>query len=170
MLRSSLLALSMVLAECPGFAELPQRGLLARRIWDYLKVIQHPGQFGKGLKFIAPYLRGRTGAVAKAAWNDAMAKLGSLYRFALRLQARQLRPQAGIPYRHFYDYDPTDMNFSDHLPTTREREEADEIYRNLILLAPLDADYRPEKYFGKRAVYVENDPGFVRQERKQPLF
>jgi len=170
MLRSSLLALSMVLAECPGFAELPQHGLLARKIWDYLKVIQQPRYFTKGMQFIAPYLRGRTGAVAKAAWIDAAAKLGSLYRFALRLPAQQLRRQADIPYRHFYDYDPADMNFSDHMPTTREQEEADEIYRNLILLAPLDAAYRPEKYFGNRSVYRMTDGGFATHESQQPLF
>ena len=68
-----------------------------------------------------------------------------------RAATRQLLPKSNIQYRHFYEYDPADMNFSDHLPTTLAREKADEIYRNLLVLAPLDATYRPEKYFARGA-------------------
>jgi glycosyltransferase involved in cell wall biosynthesis len=149
MLRSTLLTLSLVLAECPDFAELRRRGLLARKIWEYLKIIPQRRNFKTGARFIGPYLKGHAGAVANAAWIDIAGKLRNLACLAATLSARQWRSQAPIAYRHFYDYDPADMNPADHLPMTKAREAADEIHRNLLALAGPDSAYLPEKYFGR---------------------
>jgi glycosyltransferase involved in cell wall biosynthesis len=147
MLRSTLLTLSLVLAECPDFTELRRHGLLARKIWEYLKIITRRRNFKTGARFIGPYLKGQFGAVANAAWIDAAGKVRNLSRLAAALP-RRWRFRAPIAYRHFYDYDPADMNPADHLPTTRAGEAADEIYRNLRALAGADSSYMPERYFG----------------------
>jgi glycosyltransferase involved in cell wall biosynthesis len=149
MLRSTLLTLSLVLAECPDFVELRRHGLLARKIWEYLKIMPQRRNFKNGSRFIWPYLKGHFGAVANAAWIDAAGKARNLACLAATLSTRQRQSQAPIAYRHFYEYDPADMNPADHLPTTKAREAADEIYRNLLALAGSDRAYLPEKYLGR---------------------
>jgi glycosyltransferase involved in cell wall biosynthesis len=78
MLRSSLIALTMVLAECPDFTALEKHGLIARNVWEYLKIITLQGDFVEGMKFIRPYLRRRAPQVIKAAGLDAMSKFTAL--------------------------------------------------------------------------------------------
>lgn len=152
MFRSSLLALTMVLAECPGFAELEQRGLIARNVWEYLKIITLRGQFIKGMAFIRPLSNGRKSQIAKAAWTDALNKIASLQKHIGNLPATAFRRRPEIKLRHFYEYDPTDMNPSDHMPLGNAADRLDRVYQTLAELTPLDATYRPEKYFGKNSM------------------
>ena len=146
MVRSSLLALTMALAECPDLAALENRGLIARNIWEYLKIITLEGRFIRGLAFIWPLARRRTPKIAKAAWADGTAKLMALRKRIGNLWVRRLRSPAHVPLRHFYDYDPADMNLSDHMPQNDAAAELDNVYRRLAELSPLDALYRPDKY------------------------
>jgi hypothetical protein len=152
MLRSSLIALTMVLAECPNFSELEKRGLIARNVWEYLKIITLQGRFAKGIAFIWPLLRGRIPRVVKAAWVDAKGKMTTAQKLISNLFARGFRPPAPITLRHFYDYDPADMNPSDHMPLVNARQGWDNVYQKLAELSPLDAAYRPEKYFDKNSL------------------
>jgi glycosyltransferase involved in cell wall biosynthesis len=151
MLRSSLLALTMVLAECPDVAELEKRGLVAGNIWEYLKIIVFQGPLIKGLAFIWPLARKRMPQIAGAAWADGTAKLMALRKRAARLWARWLRGPPNVRLRHFYDYDPTDMNLSDHMPRNDAADALDNVYRRLAELSPLDALYRPNKYSDKNS-------------------
>ncbi len=150
MFRSSLLALTMVLAECPEFAELEKRGLIAKNVWEYLKIItRQSNRFISGVAFIRPLLKGRTPQIVKAAWTDGMNKMAGLQRMLNNLSSKRFRPPP-IPLRHFYEYDPTDMNLSDHMPVATDR--SDNVNRKLAELSPLDESYRPEKYFGKNSL------------------
>ncbi len=54
--------------------------------------------------------------------------------------------------RHFYDYDPADMNLSDQMPLADPNNKLDNVYQRLADLSPLDASYRPEKYFNKNSM------------------
>lgn len=152
MLRSSLLALTMVLAECPNFAELEKRGLIAKNVWEYLKIITLQGHFSKGMRFIWPLLRGRVPQVAKAAWVDAKGKMATLQKLIGNLSVHGFQPPAQITLRHFYDYDPADMNPSDHMPLVSPKDGWDNVYQKLADLSPIDASYRPEKYFNKNSL------------------
>jgi glycosyltransferase involved in cell wall biosynthesis len=152
MLRSSLLALSMVLAECPDFTALEKHGLIARNVWEYLKIITLQRRFIDGTKFIWPYLRRRTPQVFKAAGLDAMSKISALQKRLQNPATRGSQPPGQIPLRHFYDYDPADMNLSDHLPLADASHKLDDVYQKLADLSPLDASYRPEKYFNKNSM------------------
>jgi glycosyltransferase involved in cell wall biosynthesis len=149
MFRSSLLALTMVLAECPNFAELEKRGLIARNLWEYLKLIVRHRRFAKGMAFIWPLFKGRGSQIAAAVWVDALAKVSALQKRIGNLPAKGLRPPDRIPPRHFYDYDPTDMNRSGHTPVVNPSDGLDNVYQRLAELLPIDAAYRPEQYFGK---------------------
>jgi glycosyltransferase involved in cell wall biosynthesis len=151
MFRSSLLALSMALAECPDFSELEKRGLIAKNVWEYLKIITFQGHLIRGAAFIGPFLSGRQLQIAKAAWNDALGKMASVRRVIGNLTAKGVR-RANIPLRHFYEYDPTDMNPSDHMPLDDATNRLDRVYQKLTELSPLDASYRPEKYFSKNSI------------------
>jgi glycosyltransferase involved in cell wall biosynthesis len=152
MFRSSLLALTMVLAECPDFAELEQRGLIARNVWEYLKIVTLRGDFIKSAAFIRQFSSGRQSQIAKAAWADALSKMVSLQKHIGNLPATGFRRRAEIKMRHFYEYDPTDMNPSDHKPLDSATDRLDKVYKTLAELSPLDATYRPEKYFGKNSM------------------
>jgi glycosyltransferase involved in cell wall biosynthesis len=152
MFRSSLLALTMVLAECPNLSELEKRGLIARNLWEYLKIITLQGRFIKGMSFIWPLLRGRVPQVAKAAWVDAKGKMKTLQKLIGNMSARGFRAPPRITLRHFYDYDPADMNPSDHMPLVNAKDGWDSVYQKLAELSSLDASYRPEKYFDKNSL------------------
>ena len=152
MVRSSLLALTMALAECPDLAALENRGLIARNIWEYLKIITLEGRFIRGLAFIWPLARRRTPKIAKAAWADGTAKLMALRKRIGNLWVRRLRSPAHVPLRHFYDYDPADMNLSDHMPQNDAAPKVDNVYRKLAELSPFDASYRPDKYFDRSSL------------------
>ena len=152
MIRSSLLALTMALAECPDLAGLENRGLIARNIWNYLKVITLQGRFIRGFAFIWPLARGRTAQIGKAAWADGTAKLMALRKRIGKLWVMRLRSPAPVPLRHFYDYDPADMNLSDHMPQNDAAPKVDNVYRKLAELSPFDASYRPDKYFDRSSL------------------
>ncbi len=152
MLRSSLLALTMVLAECPNFTALEKHGLIARNVWEYLKIITLQGGFIDGMRFIGPYLKRRGPQVIEAAGRDAMSKIAALQKLLQNPMARGSRPPAQAPLRHFYDYDPADMNPSDQLPLADTKTKLDDVYQKLADLSPLDASYRPEKYFNKNSM------------------
>jgi glycosyltransferase involved in cell wall biosynthesis len=152
MLRSSLLALTMVLAECPNFTALEKHGLIARNVWEYLKIITLHGGFIDGMRFIRPYLKRRLPQVIKAVGLDAMSKAATLQKLIRNPVTRRSRLSGQIPLRHFYDYDPADMNPSDHMPLTDTKTKLDEVYQKLADLSPLDASYRPEKYFSKNSM------------------
>ena len=147
MLRSSLLALTMVLAEFPDSVELEKRGLIARNVWEYLKLITVQGRFKKQAAFILPFLRGQKSQIVKAAWTDALSKMTSLQKLLVNLPTKVWRPPVQMPLRHFNDYDPTDMNRGEHTRQDDPTDRFDNVYRNLVELSPLDAAYRPEKYF-----------------------
>jgi glycosyltransferase involved in cell wall biosynthesis len=150
MLRSSLIALTMVLAECPDFTALEKHGLIARNVWEYLKIITSQRHFIDGMRFIWPYVRRRPSQVIKAAGLDAMSKISALQKLLQNQQMRGKRP--GTPLRHFYDYDPADMNRGDYMPLADPNNKLDNVYQKLADLSPLDASYRPEKYFSKNSV------------------
>ena len=152
MLRSSLIALTMVLAECPNFAELEKRGLIAKNVWEYLKVIALQGRLIEGGRFIWPYLRRRLPQVLKASGLDVMSKLSGLQKLLQNQQMRGSRARGQIPLRHFYEYDPADMNLSDHMPLADANYKLDDVYQKLADLLPLDASYRPEQYFNKNSM------------------
>ncbi len=152
MIRSSLLALTMALAECPDLAGLENRGLIARNIWNYLKINTLQGRFIRGFAFIWPLARGRTAQIGKAALADGTAKLMALRKRIGKLWVMRLRSPAPVPLRHFYDYDPADMNLSDHKPQNDAAPEVDNVYRRLAELSPFDASYRPDKYFDRSSL------------------
>ena len=145
MLRSSLLAMSMVLAECPNFPELAQRGLLAREIWEYLKITTKRRRFKKGMDFIVPYVAGRSLWLIKAIWEDMTNKLERLYHGTADRPVWNAQAKTRSLKRHFYEYDPAAENDPDRPVAKRNNEETDKIYRNLAAMAPLDAAYRPDK-------------------------
>ncbi len=149
MLRSALLSMSMTLAECPGFPELATRGLVAWKIWEYLKVVALRRQFREGAAFIRDFLKGREAAIANAAWIDVNTKIRGIGRRLSTLDVRRRQAKSLIAYRHFYDYAPADMNYADHLPVAPGKIKSDRVYRALEKLEPLDAAYRPEKYFAR---------------------
>jgi glycosyltransferase involved in cell wall biosynthesis len=151
MLRSSLLALTMVLDECSNFAELEKRGLIAKNVWEYLKIIALQGGFAKGMAFIWPFLKSRIPQVVKAAWVDAAGKMTTLQKLLGRLSVQGFQP-AQIQFRHFDDYDPTDMNLSDHMPLENAKDGLDGVYQKLADLSPLDASYRPERNLNKNSL------------------
>ncbi len=55
MVRSSLLALTMALAECPELAGLENRGLIARNIWEYLKILHFGAASSEALLSSGPW-------------------------------------------------------------------------------------------------------------------
>jgi hypothetical protein len=152
MLRSSLIALTMVLAECPDFTALEKHGLIARNVWEYLKIITLQGDFVEGMKFIRPYLRRRAPQVIKAAGLDAMSKFTALRKLLQNPGKRGMQRLGQTELRHFYDYDPADMNLSDQMPLADPNNKLDNVYQRLADLSPLDASYRPEKYFNKNSM------------------
>jgi glycosyltransferase involved in cell wall biosynthesis len=152
MLRSSLIALTMVLAECPDFTALEKHGLIARNVWEYLKIITLQGDFVDGMKFIRPYLRRRAPQVIKAAGLDAMSKFTALRKLLQNPGKRGMQRLGQTELRHFYDYDPADMNLSDQMPLADPNNKLDNVYQRLADLSPLDASYRPEKYFNKNSM------------------
>jgi hypothetical protein len=152
MLRSSLIALTMVLAECPDFTALEKHGLIARNVWEYLKIIAFQGGRIDGTRFIWPYLKRRAPQVIKAAGLDATSKISALRKLLQNPQMRGMRRPGKRQLRHFYDYDPADMNRGDHLPLADPNNKLDNVYQKLADLSPLDASYRPEKYFNKNSM------------------
>lgn len=152
MLRSGLIALTMVLAECPNFTALEKRGLIARNVWEYLKIVTLQGGFIDGMKFIWPYLKRRAPQVVRAAGLDAMGKIAALRRRLQNPQMRATRLPGQTPLRHFYDYDPADMNRGDDMPLADPNSKLDDVYQKLADLSPLDASYRPERYFSKTSM------------------
>ncbi len=145
MIRSSLLALTMVLAECPDFSDLENRGLIARNIWEYLKIITLRGPFIRGFAFIWPLARGRMPQIANAAWANGRAKLLAMPNRIGNLLVKRFRRPVPAPLRHFYDYDPTDMDRGDYMPAYDVPDGLDNVYRRLAELSPFDASYRPDK-------------------------
>jgi glycosyltransferase involved in cell wall biosynthesis len=152
MLRSSLIALTMVLAECPDFTALEKHGLIARNVWEYLKIITLQGGIVEGAKFIRPYLKRRAPQIIHAAGLDAMSKIATLRKRLQSLQLRGMRGPAQTQLRHFYDYDPADMSRGDTVPLADPNNKLDNVYQKLADLSPLDASYRPEKYFNKNSM------------------
>lgn len=148
MLRSTLLALNMVLAESPHAVALLKNGLFGRKIWEYLKVTVERRNFRRGLAFIRPYLKGRIMTVVQAAGDDAATKLRRLAELSAAALQLDIWMKRNRPLRHFYEYDPADMNYADHLPMTATREATDRIHAGLRALAHLDAVYLPEQSFG----------------------
>ncbi len=149
MLRSTLLSLEIALADSPDLVQFEKSGMFGRKLWEYLKLMASHGRLGQGLAFVLPYVRGRTGLLAEAVLQDGAHKFKRLCQVALDLPAGLLRSKPAINLRHFYDYDPRDPNYADHLPVTQEMERRDAVYAALLALAPLDAAYNPEKYLTK---------------------
>ena len=149
MLRSTLLSLKVALAEYPELIGFEDSGMFGQKLWEYLKFMALHGRIGRGLAFVLPFLQGRAGLVAGAALKDGAHKFKRLWQVTLAFPAGLLRPKPAITLRHFYDYDPCDPNYADHLPASPEMERRDAVYATLLALAPLDAAYNPDRYLTK---------------------
>jgi glycosyltransferase involved in cell wall biosynthesis len=152
MLRSSLLALTMALADRPDGAALEQRGLIAKNIWEYLKVITTQGRFIKGMTFIGPFLKRRWPQVIKAAWTDISNKIAASKKLIGNLVVQGFRAPTQAPPRQFYDCDPADMTRGAQVKLENDPGGLDRVLQKLAELSPLDASYRPEKHFDKNSL------------------